>query len=411
MKILLINSDLAKNRGDRAITEGVVQLIRENWPNAKITGISEYPERDSEWFGIDFIDMDIHSLNPFDLLKLLIKAKKSDLVFWGGGELLKDYTNKASLWYWTGKIWLLSLVNKKIYGTFQGIGPTSSSLSKKLIKFTVERCRLFSVRDEQSLEKLLSWGCSPERVILGSDPAMLPRPTDPAKRLLKKIDNQYDIDSKFLNNFIAVGPREWFHYHHGGIIPYQYRKKLGLKKTTKLDDSTKDHATYRQSLVQLSRVVLEQGYNLLLVPMHMDEEDIELCRHIKDNASRPEMVRVLDQDNLSPKELRDILCKAQVMVGFRLHTTIIAISGYVPSITYYYVDKGRAYFEQIKQQGFAFPIEATLQDDFSNSFRNNLLKLINESGSIKSSLQSRIPELRHSARKAFKSLRSHFEEG
>ena len=54
MKVLLINSDLAKNRGDRAIAEGNIELIRRRWPEAKITGLSEQAARDRAWYGIDF---------------------------------------------------------------------------------------------------------------------------------------------------------------------------------------------------------------------------------------------------------------------------------------------------------------------------------------------------------------------
>src|SRR5690606_13497512 len=103
-KVLLINSDLAKNRGDRAIAEGNIELIRRRFPGAKITGISQFPRRDAKWYGIDFLDMNFQSLNPYQTLRLCLEARKHDVVLWGGGEILKDYTNKAALWYWVIKI-------------------------------------------------------------------------------------------------------------------------------------------------------------------------------------------------------------------------------------------------------------------------------------------------------------------
>lgn len=57
-KILLINSDLAKSRGDRAIVEDNIELIRERLPNSRILGISQYPVRNEAWYGIKFLDMD-----------------------------------------------------------------------------------------------------------------------------------------------------------------------------------------------------------------------------------------------------------------------------------------------------------------------------------------------------------------
>ncbi|WP_317698669.1 polysaccharide pyruvyl transferase family protein [Aeromicrobium sp. REDSEA-S32_B7] len=107
-RILLMNSDLAANRGDRAIAEGIVALVRSRDPEARITGISQYPERDGRWYDIDVLDMDFQSLSPFAWLRLLREARRHDVVLWGGGEILKDYTNKAALWYWVVKMTMLS---------------------------------------------------------------------------------------------------------------------------------------------------------------------------------------------------------------------------------------------------------------------------------------------------------------
>ncbi len=104
MKILILNSDTTYNRGDRAILAGLIEVIRNRWKDAEIYSISEKAERDKNWFGIEFIPMSVFTLNPFNLFKLAWHARKFDLVLWGGGELLKDYTNQFGLWYWTVKL-------------------------------------------------------------------------------------------------------------------------------------------------------------------------------------------------------------------------------------------------------------------------------------------------------------------
>ncbi|WP_284327736.1 hypothetical protein [Demequina litorisediminis] len=86
MKVLVINSDLAANRGDRAIAAGLVALVRDTLPEARITIVSQQPERDGAWFDADALDQDIHSLSPLDLLRLMRAARRADLVLWGGGE-------------------------------------------------------------------------------------------------------------------------------------------------------------------------------------------------------------------------------------------------------------------------------------------------------------------------------------
>lgn len=403
MKILLINSDLAKNRGDRAITEGMVQLVNEWNPDAQLTGLSERASRDAEWFGIDFLNMDAQSLSPFDFLKLLREARKSDMVFWGGGELLKDYTNKTALWYWVIKMWFVSLANRNLYGVYQGIGPTKADSSKRLIRFVVGRCKKFAVRDAESYDKLVAWGANPDKVLPASDPAVLPSPDKLTPEAKKQLKDTFDIDETFLKDFISIGPRDWFHYKHSGFIPYRYKKKLGLGG--KQDPAaTKRHDTYMKSLTDLCEAVIQKGHNILFIPMHMGEEDIKLCKYLKARVSKPENVRILDEDTLSPTEVRSVMSYARAMVGFRLHSTIIATSSSVPCINYYYVDKGRVYFEQIGQKKNAFPIEDLLADDFTDTFSHTFDQLLKEREATSDTISKKLEGMRTVIRASFREM-------
>ena len=376
-RILLINSDLAKNRGDRAIAEGNVALIKQRFPDASITGISQYPERDTKWYGIDFLDMDFQSINPFELLRLCRIARQHDIVLWGGGEILKDYTNKAALWYWVIKITAISMANSNIYGAYQGVGPTSSAFSKRLIAYVVGRCKVFIVRDDESYDKLLSWGVDESRLEAASDPAVLPEPTAIDTKLADTLSKEFGLNDEFLRDFICIGPRDWFHYKRGGIIPYKYKKRVDSLLGKSESAETPEHREYIKQLELLvSELTNELGRNVLLVPMHMEENDTDLCNRMARNADDPSRVRVIDSDVLSPSELRSLVARAQAMIGFRLHSNIIGISAGVPSINIYYVDKGRVFFDQINQQRFALPIENVLKPGFIQTIRVMLDELL-----------------------------------
>lgn len=401
-KVLLINSDLAKNRGDRAIAEGNIELIRERFPDARILGISQYPERDEEWYGIKFLDMDFQSLNPLELVRLARVARRSDAVFWGGGEILKDYTNKLALWYWCLKITFVSSFNRNIYGAYQGIGPTRSSSSKRLIRFVVGRCRLFIVRDEESRQKLIAWGASADRVIASSDPAVLPVPARPDTHLVQKLEGESGIDEGFLENFVCVAPREWFHYKPSGLIPFKYKKKLLAALGRDSSHRTPEFDTYVSRVEELvSQIGDRYGTNVLLVPMHMEEGDAELCRRVAEGRGGACAMKVLERDNLSASELRSVISAARMMVGFRLHSNIIGVSSGVPSLNIYYVDKGRVFFDQIGQEDFAIPIEFLLDDDYSEKFFALLDRLDRNSQRVRGEIETSTARLRSSVREAF----------
>jgi len=384
MKILLINSDIAKNRGDRAIAEGLLKLIQTRYPGAEVTGLSERSHRDEDWYNIRFLKSDVYTLNPWHWLLLLWEAFRSDKVFWGGGEYLKDYTNKASLWYWFVKTALLKLVNRNLYGTFQGIGPTEAKSSRWFIVKIVNMTKKFIVRDKESYEKLLAWGADIDKISFSSDPAVFLESTP---NIEESIDWQATGMSKLdLLNFIAISPRNWFHYKKGGMIPQRFKPKVSTS------DIPTENSTYKNSIIQIINFLTRHGHKVILIPMHMSE-DVSFCEEIKSSCANHE-IKILDQDTLNPEQFRYVLSKAKVMIGFRLHSNIIATSNYTPSLNYYYVDKGRAYFDQIKQSHNCFPIEILLEDDFIAQFEEDFSRLYKNSKQTRRALEREISNLK-----------------
>ncbi len=401
-RVLLINSDLAKNRGDRAIAEGNIALIKQRFPDAAIMGISQYPDRDREWYGIDFLNMDFQSLNPIELIRLCLVARRHDIVLWGGGEILKDYTNKAALWYWVIKMTFVSMVNPNLYGAYQGVGPTTSTFSKRLIAYVVRRCRAFIVRDDESYDKLAAWGVPTDKLRAASDPAVLPVPDNPDAELIAKLKRDFDINETFLSNFICIGPRDWFHYKPSGVLPYKYKKRIDalLGKTQVAE--TPQHRRYVEQLNALvSSLTGELGCNVLFVPMHMEESDAALCQQLAKQVTNQDMARVVDKDTLSPAELRSLVASAQAMIGFRLHSNIIGISAGVPSVNIYYVDKGRVFFDQIGQSRYAVPIESVLEDDFQPRLISMFNQVLRERKAIKRDIGHATKRLRERVTSTF----------
>jgi polysaccharide pyruvyl transferase WcaK-like protein len=349
--------------------------------------------------------MDSQSLNPQDFTKLLAEARKSDLIFWGGGELLKDYTNKTALWYWIIKMWAVSIANKNLYGAFQGIGPTKANSSKRLICFVVNRCLKFSVRDNESAEKLITWGCDKDKIIASSDPAILPEANRLTNEDRKMLEEKYALNENFIKNFVCIGPRDWFHYKHGGLIPYRYKKAFkslfGIKDQNKPNPK---HDKYLESLISLADNILKDEYSILFVPMHMGEEDIKLCEYIQKNSSDPDRIRILNEDTVPPALLRSIMSNAKLMIGFRLHSTIIATSSAVPSINYYYVDKGRVYFDQIGQSKNSFPIEKLLEDNSIKDFDKTFKLITDNKQDVSNDISRRIASMRTNIKDAFDRL-------
>lgn len=386
MRVLIHNSDSPKNRGDRAILAGLIEVVRERWPDADIVSLSQYAERDARWFGIRFLPQSPYSTSPGDYLRLLRAARSADVVVWGGGEILKDYTNKVGLVYWALKLTGLRLVNRNVFGAFQGIGPTGAKISRSMIRYTVNRTRGFIVRDDESAEKLRAWGVK-RPVVSSFDPAVMAPVAEWTDELAERVRKTLSVDDDFLSKAVGVGVRRWFHYRKGGWLP---RNMQGAEA------ETPEFERYRDHLVELAdRLVAESDANLLFFPMHMapTEGDDALAHDIISRMRQPERARVVDEDVFAPGELSAIIQRCDLFIASRLHSAILAACARVPALVLYYVDKGRLFYEQLGLEGLSRPIERMLDDDAVDMVLGMVSELREKRDEIVATVDGRVTEM------------------
>jgi polysaccharide pyruvyl transferase WcaK-like protein len=375
VRVLIHNSDSPYNQGDRAILAGVIQVVRDRWPDAEIWSLSQFVERDERWFGIRFLEQSPYSLNPLHWLRLLRAARSADIVLWGGGEILKDYTNRLGLRYWKLKVRLLRLANKRIIGVWQGIGPTGAASSRRLIATTVNLTESFIVRDEESRQRLITWGVTVP-VISSFDPAVVgtPAPFDDEVRAALAIAQLSEHD---LENSIGFGVRRWFHYSHGGLIPYRFRRRTAEGPRL---------IAYRRSLADVAdRLAESTAGAIVFFPMHsqVEEGDASFAREVISHMRYAHRARVLDPDALSAAQYASVMSRMSVFVASRLHSAILATTAAVPAFVLYYVDKGRVFFEQLGLERLSEPIETLLESGRSAVLADRILALRSERQQIR----------------------------
>lgn len=383
MRVLILNSDSPKNRGDRAILAGLIEVVRRRWPGADILSLSQWDKRDAEWFGIRFLPQSPYSINPVDYFRLLRQARRADVILWGGGEILKDYTNRLGLIYWALKLTGISLVNRRVHGAFQGIGPTSARSSRRIIAYTVNRCASFVVRDSESAAKLSDWGAR-VRVTASYDPAVMAPVADWTEELESRVNSALGVEQGFLDDVVGIGVRRWFHYSRGGWLPFAMRRSSG--------DSA-EYLGYRDNLVALvDRLMSESDVNVVFFPMHMadSEGDDALAHDIIARIREPERARVLDDDRFSPAELTAVIQRSELFIASRLHSAILATCARVPTLVLYYVDKGRLFFEQLGLEDLSRPIEVMLQGDGPDQVMAIVHRLRADAGRIVQTMSERV---------------------
>jgi polysaccharide pyruvyl transferase WcaK-like protein len=391
MKILILNSDSPNNRGDRAILAGNIELLKSAYPEAEITSLSQFKERDEAWFGINFLKFSPYSIKPVDYLKLLSAAKKSDIIFWGGGEILKDYTNKISLFYWALKLFGVRLVNKNIIGAFQGIGPTKANVSKKVIAFAVSQCRAFLTRDEESKAKLEAWGVRIP-IIASYDPAIFEQAKPVTAQVLKNFSETQNIPVDVLNNYIGFGVRRWFHYRASSWLP------ASLKPWQKATVENSDELNlYVSNLAQIADNLIEaHDANIVFFPMHVaaSENDQGFAAEVRGRMKHSDRAYLISKDNLAPSEMVSVLSMARAFMASRLHSAILASVANVPAYCLYYVDKGRIFFEQMGLAKHSAAIATILNDGAVETLTKEINFLVANSAKVKVEMNARLAEMR-----------------
>jgi polysaccharide pyruvyl transferase WcaK-like protein len=382
VRVLIHNSDSPNNRGDRAILVGVIALVRERWPEAEIWSLSQFAERDERWYGIRFLDQSPYSTNPIHWWRLLRLARKSDLVLWGGGEILKDYTNRLGLVYWLLKLTMLRAVNPHIIGAFQGIGPTTTQLGRRLIVGTVNRTRAFIVRDGESRDKLLAWGVRVP-VVESVDPAVLgvPESMDDAR-----LDPRL---AAVLDGAVGFGVRRWFHYVRGGWVPFRFRIGGGTVDSPRLQN-------YRTALAHAADLVVEHTDRaVVFLPMHVhaSEGDAEFSREVISLMRHGERAFVLDEE-ISSQELAGVMSRLSVLVSSRLHSAILAATAGLPALVLYYVDKGRLFYEQLGLQRLSAPIESATTSTAGAELAVRVLDLLEERATVQREVRGSVAAMR-----------------
>ena len=393
MKVLILNSDSPNNRGDRAILAGLIDLIQSVRPDSEITALSQFPERDSEWFRIRFLPFSPYSTSPLALIRLMIAAKKSDVVLFGGGELLKDYTNRLSLYYWLLKLTAVRLANKNIIGAFQGIGPTKSESSKQLIVKTVDLCKVFVTRDQESVEKLTNWGAK-STLIASYDPAVF------VSSFAADVSTNPELE-QYGRGFVGLGLRRWFHYQPGGFLPNRFRKS---------QPQSEAELRYVEACADIAdKIFLRQKKHVVFFPMHThpSEGDVEFAKQVIAKMKHPEIAKVVEKDNLSPDDFLALIARAEWFIGSRLHSTILATVAQVPAMVVYYVDKGRLFFEQLGLEEFSYPIKRMQEKGFPAIITRDLVKFVDDAMFISKEQETAVEKMRS---KLLIDLNAAFEE-
>lgn len=252
-----------KNFGDEAILSVLTRHLKDL--GVDITVFSSDPEFTSKTYGVN-------SVKSFDLKKVILSIKNSNVLISGGGSLLQDVTSLKSLVYYSLIIALGLLFNKKVIIFAQGIGPVNNKFARFIVMNLLKQCSLVTVRDEASLNLLNKYGVSAKLVC----------------------DPVYSLDIKRTSNSNSVGVQ----LRNFKTMNYNLLHKLALFVTKNFSDRKIEIFSLQEAL------------------------DLELCKKFDDilHSINPDIKTEIVTDDIISK-----ISSLEYMIGMRFHALLAAI--------------------------------------------------------------------------------------
>ncbi|MBV9305091.1 MAG: polysaccharide pyruvyl transferase family protein [Acidobacteriaceae bacterium] len=279
--------------------------------------------------------------------------RRASAVIWTGGLDLQDDSSLLKLVHTLLVFASYRLLGLRILVALQGAGPLTTPLGRWLAARILRLTNLVLVRDRGShdlLRNMLPDG----RLRLASDGIFLPgfpERGDPFE-LPSGIEALCAAEGRPV---IGLNIRLWFHFANT-VIPYRFRRGRFRKRA---------QARMEVFLSAITTIVTElrrrKNARIVLVSMYEPgveswEDDAPLLQQIKDRFAEDSEV-VLLTDDLPVLDLCALIARFDLMIGTRLHSTLIALRGGVPAIHLAYTLKGHDIYADLGLSDWAFGID------------------------------------------------------
>lgn len=285
------------NAGDDAVLHGIITSLRRYDPTVHCRVLSNQPRHTRALFRIPAYDR----WNPWTIIRQL---KKADMLVMGGGGLLQDVTSPRSILYYLGVVQMAKWLDKPVVFYAQGFGPVRRPLSKWLIRRTLNDIDLITVRDEGSRDDFLRTGVTRPPLLVTADPAMAIDTSLVDAEMGRAILERHRVPA---SRVAVVSVREW----PTAKVPYKRIFAEGLKR------------------------LIEGGWHVVFLPMQHPKDlrpSREIARHLGPAAT-------VIETPLTVFDILNVIKAADMVVGMRLHSLILAALLSVPAVAFSYDQK------------------------------------------------------------------------
>lgn len=383
MNILIIDAYTDGNIGSGALVENSLKLLRENFPDADIEMLSQFPEYLESFSGIpnhpELVTMPFNQPRlqqvywlaktlPWMTIHVMATYLKgygvnipswiytrdkhkqqtierlnwADIVVSVGAERINDNFYKAIL-FSLYQLWIVQLQRKFLVLFPQTIGPFHFSFTRWLSRLIIERCDVVFLRDRKSREILDSLGVMHPVVVDTYDVAVIQSPVSTSQASELLYGSGIPSDGKLL---VGISAMHW-----------SYVKAQG--------EST--YVDYRNAIAKVADGLIEDyGVRIVFlatnVPIHgCREDDVKVAREISGIMQHKDHVHILGS-LYSPAQMKGMMGLMELCIVTRMHACILSTGITTPTVTINYQFKLNEYMKLVGLGEYTIDIDRVTSD-------------------------------------------------
>ncbi len=316
------------NLGDLASRWGVLRALHQ----LGVDDVTVFRNLEIDVPALPFRALDYRPLRNLRLDRAARDAfRRADTVLWAVGLDLQDDSSLVRMMVLWAAFRLYRALGLKIVCLFQGAGPVTTRAGRVVARSVLSQVDAFVARDPGTYALIEKLNPRTNRV-LAHDAIFLPGFEEDVGR-----DGIPSLQTDG-RPVIGINIRQWFHFA-SSILPYQFsREKYRQRSEARMQELIRSTTELIASLRarQRARVLLISAYQKDVLPW---EDDLPWLERVKANFADDDEVQLVNMAVTMP-EYYDLMSRLDLMIGMRLHSSLVALRFGVPSINLSYTLKG-----------------------------------------------------------------------
>jgi len=332
------------NTGDDAIFSALLNLIRDKVSkNARIFVLADNDKLIKAKYDVEDAVRIFEFYKPNNLLKVIHFLRKSDLVVYGGGDIVSGNIQSMSF------IGLTKMLGLPVMYCGVGVVPIKSWLSRFFTKLVSNLVDLITVRDENSKYLLNSWGINKPPIYVTGDLAFVLQSS--GKDRISQILLREGIKNNMKIGMNVRPCESMYSFYHSNRLSYKVMAEVC------------DHIVEKYNAkITFFPMVTKERTKWYHKNLESDEETSQKVIDLMKNKNNAIIVK----GEYTPEEIMGLLGQMDLVIAMRLHTLLLALNMGVPIVAINYAPKIESLVGSINQSEYCVSAESLHKDKLIN---------------------------------------------